>query len=119
MIPVELRFSLSNAVVELSSYEQLQRMRWQWHFDKITILADIRATLRDINEDGRADHEELTKWCWKTGIWSGDLSAIKEYMLEYRRLEPQTVLANPTLQELESEADRWEGAVLEFERGCP
>ena len=98
--------------------EQLRLMRWQRHFDKSTILADIRATLRSVHEDDLVASEELDAWCWKTDIWLRDLTGIQEFTAEYWREEPEMVMQNSSLRELESEANRWKGEVRDFKRQC-
>ena len=95
--------------------DEVNLLRWQSHLDQMTILAYVRADLRGVN---LVEVEELWEACLHLRIWKTDLEDAQQSVVEYRQAEPTMVAKNESVHILESETERWLGAIEELADEC-
>ena len=83
-----------------------EQARWteQWdHRDNINAFVD---QMTAINADRVIDRTELERICFLRQQWEVQLTAARDYVMAYRRDEPELVAKNPGLESLQEQAER-------------
>ena len=91
-----------------SSEEELRELaRWreqfEVHWPNVNAFND---SIKTINADRIISKEESLHMCFALEQWEGQMTAARDYVKEYREVDPETVEKNPGLGRLESEAER-------------
>ena len=64
------------------------------------------SSVKDISEDRIVDMEELGHVCFAHEQWTAQMTEARDYVREYRKTDPQLLDENPSLLDLQSEAER-------------
>lgn len=97
---------------------EVEAARWkeQWrHWDNVNAFKDSMA---DVSADRVVDETEMDRICYLQQQWEAQITAARDYVQEYRRIEPDVVEKNPGLQDLEDEAERALEIVMETKQIC-
>ena len=92
--------------------------RWQeqWgHWDNIEAFMDHIAA---VNKDRVIDKTEMDRICFLQPQWEAQLTAARDYVKEYRRIDPEFVAKNSGLEKLEEEAERGLQVVIAAQHDC-
>ena len=101
----------------LASFDQNQakQPRWKEQFDHWANVDAFNANMQGISADRVIDNEESTRICFLLSQWESQLSSARDYVVNYRRVEPSTVENNPGLGNLQTEAERGLELLAEIE----
>ena len=100
----------------MTSEEKIRHDRWREQFNVHWPNIDaFNAKITAINQDRVVDPEESRMVCFLKPQWTAQLTAAKEYVGNYRRVDPDTVAENPGLSNLQAEADRGLDLLKELE----
>ena len=88
--------------------EEVERgRRWREQFEVHWPNIDaFQASIEAVNDDRIVDEEESRHICFARQQWTTQMTEARDYVQEYREVEPQTVEQAPSLRNLESEAER-------------
>ena len=75
-------------------------------------------SMADVSADRVVDETEMDRICYLQQQWEAQITAARDYVQEYRRIEPDVVEKNPGLQDLEDEAERSLEIVMEVKQIC-
>ena len=91
---------------------------WREAQDHWEFIDAFRASMFEVNADRVIDLQESKDLCYKAPQWREQMTAVREYVSEYREVEPETVAETPRIHLLETEADKAMEIVEELERQC-
>ena len=92
---------------EMTHEEKTRHDRWRQQFEVHWPNIDaFQEKIDTINLDQVIDREESKEFCFLKPQWTVQFTSAKEYVENYRQVEPNTVAQNPGLSNLESEAVR-------------
>ena len=106
--------------VALAEFERNKAKQGRWveqqeHWKNVDAFS---AGVAEINADRVIDRAEHQDMCFKVAQWRDQLEAAREYVQEYREVEPGTVTRTPGLQRLESQVEQGLAVVRELEPTC-
>ena len=92
---------------EMTHDEKIRHARWRQQFEVHWPNIDaFQGKIDTINLDRVIDREESKEFCFLKPQWVVQFTSAKEYVENYRQVEPDMVAQNPGLSNLESEAVR-------------
>ena len=98
------RFNLDSPMTD---GEQKSLDRWKEQFDVHWPNVDaFNASMESINQDRIISQEESNHICFSLDQWTAQMTAARDYVTEYERVDPETVNKNPGLGNLKKEAER-------------
>ena len=97
--------------------EEIERgRRWREQFEVHWPNIDaFQASTAAISADRIIDREESRHTCFAHEQWTTQMTEARDYIREYREVEPQVVEQNPGLRNLEREAERALGLLAKVE----
>ncbi len=110
------QWNMIRAFFQLTPEEEARSDRWRAQFDVHWPNVDaFNERMAAISEDRVIDEAESKALCFLKDQWVYQLTAAKEYVENYREVEPETVADNPGLGNLELAAIRGLGLLDEVE----
>lgn len=86
--------------------EKARQARWVEQWDHWANLDAFMASAREISADRVIDRDESARICFLLPQWESQLEAARDYVESYREAEPDVVANTPSLENLQSEAER-------------
>ena len=102
----------------LSEQERRTTELWQEAVKHWEIIDAFVASLQAVNADRVIDLEESRDLCYKAPQWREQMTAVRQYVADYREVDPETVAETPRIHKLETEAYRAMEIVVELEKEC-
>ena len=102
----------------LSSFDEskVRGARWVEQWDHWANVDAFVGSMEAISADRVVDKDESTRICFLLPQWESQLTAARDYVENYREVEPDMVKENPGLSNLQTEAER--GLALLAEAEC-
>ena len=114
----ELTDEQIQGLLESLEEDQVRQGRWKRHFDLHDRMIEIRTEYRTITADGIVDTLETAHVCNVLDTWRLQLTEILNFLVDYRRVEPQLVENTPSLRDLESESAKMLGWLKSVDPTC-
>ena len=92
--------------IRVSSDDEARLERWKKNFDHWDNVNAFAAIINEVSADGTTDMNERTLICSLSPQWKSQLISARDYVEDYREVEPDTVEKNPNLENLQIEAER-------------
>lgn len=92
----------------LSSFDQdkARQARWVEQWDHWANVDAFMASMKEINADRVIDKDESARICFLLDQWKAQMKEARDYVVDYRKADSETVEKNPGLQNLQAEAER-------------
>ena len=103
--------------IEDNPEDEARIARWKEQWDHWPNIDAFKANVEAFTADRVIDREELDRICFVMPQWEKQLRAARDYVVNYRQVEPDTAEENPGLGNLEAEAER--GLALLANTECP
>ena len=92
--------------IQISPEDEARWARWKENFDHWDNVNAFMVSVNEISADRVIDANELARICFVMPQWKSQLTAARDYVENYREVEPDTVEKNPNLGNLQREAER-------------
>ena len=92
--------------IQISPEDEARWARWKENFDHWDNVNAFMVSINEISADRVIDANELARICFVLPQWKSQLTAARDYVENYREVEPDTVEMNPNLGNLQREAER-------------
>ncbi len=106
---------ISNMLTTFDDDKQRQA-RWVEQWDHWANVDAFAASMKEINADRVIDKDESARICFLLDQWTTQMEEARHYVVNYRKVEPDTVEKNSGLGNLQTEAER--GLALLHEIEC-
>ena len=93
-----------------------RQARWVEQWDHWANVDAFAASMKEINADRVIDKDESARICFLLDQWTTQMEEARDYVVNYRKVEPDTVEKNSGLGNLQTEAER--GLALLAEVKC-
>ena len=103
---------------EFTQEERVQATRWakQWsHWDNVDAIEE---DIESFRADERIDADDVRYFCARHDSWHAQLKSARDYVREFRRIDPDKVAGVPGLQRLEERAVMLLDLIEEAEAAC-
>ena len=103
---------------EFTPEERVRATRWakQWsHWDNVEAIEE---DIESFRADGRIDADDVVYLCAHHGSWQAQLKSARDYVRDFRQIDPDKVAAVPGLQRLEERAVTLLDLIEEAEAAC-
>ena len=90
----------------MTATHEAQLARWREQYDHWANVDALKASMVEVNADRIVDAAESRHICFALAQWTSQMRAARDYVGAFREADPETVEFNPSLGNLESEAER-------------